>query len=297
MYRIITFIIYLNMILFSFKSTAQGNNNEVLNNEKIIALIKGGLNKNLIILKIENSESNFDLSTESLLKLKSSLVDDEIVEAMMKKAAKSNAKGGKINSESGYSSNDEMKNSKTEKNKIDSTFLEKKNMAKIIFNGKEYEIKRITARLDEDGKDNWFGMRIQTNRYLNITWELKNTSSSTLYINMTNMLFSGKKVEPQSFYFRKVTGYNSNDPSTGAEILDNQRNFIYLMYAQNNEGLNGKYIFTKKLGNSNLKVTKFNLLERTFSGEFKIDAFTFDDSPVSINGYFNNISYDIPTTF
>jgi len=62
---------------------------ETMNNDEVISLAKAGLNPNIIIGKIRTSKTEFDLSTNSLIKLKQAGVSDEIVGAMLE------AKSGK----------------------------------------------------------------------------------------------------------------------------------------------------------------------------------------------------------
>jgi len=62
---------------------------EVMNNDEVITLAKAGLNPTLIVGKIRTSKTNFDLSTDSLIKLKQSGVTDDVVAAMLE------AKSGK----------------------------------------------------------------------------------------------------------------------------------------------------------------------------------------------------------
>ena len=62
---------------------------EVMTNDEVISLTKNGLSKTIIINKIRTSKSNFDLSTDALIKLKQEGIDDEIVTAMLE------AKSGK----------------------------------------------------------------------------------------------------------------------------------------------------------------------------------------------------------
>ncbi len=59
---------------------AQG---EVMTNDEVITLTKAGLSASIIIGKIRSGKSNFDLSTDSLIKLKQSGVSDDIVTAML----------------------------------------------------------------------------------------------------------------------------------------------------------------------------------------------------------------------
>lgn len=62
---------------------------ETMNNAEVISLAKAGLNPTLIIGKIRTSKTNFDLSTDSLIKLKQAGVSDDVVGAMLE------AKSGK----------------------------------------------------------------------------------------------------------------------------------------------------------------------------------------------------------
>ena len=62
---------------------------ETMNNDEVITLTKAGLNPTLIVGKIRTSKTNFDLSTDSLVKLKQAGVSDDVVAAMLE------AKSGK----------------------------------------------------------------------------------------------------------------------------------------------------------------------------------------------------------
>ena len=65
---------------------------EVMTNDEVISLTKAGLSQTIIIGKIRTAKSNFDLSTDSLIKLKQSGVSDDIVAAMLEsKSGKSTA--------------------------------------------------------------------------------------------------------------------------------------------------------------------------------------------------------------
>lgn len=58
---------------------------EVLTNQSIIKMVKAGLPADLIIAKIEDSEVNFDLSTDGLIALAEAKVPDEVIRAMRAK--------------------------------------------------------------------------------------------------------------------------------------------------------------------------------------------------------------------
>ena len=60
---------------------------EVMTNDEVISLSKAGLSPTIILGKIRSGKSNFDVSTDSLIKLKQAGVSDDIIAAMI--AAKS----------------------------------------------------------------------------------------------------------------------------------------------------------------------------------------------------------------
>jgi hypothetical protein len=67
---------------------------DTMTNDEVITLTKAGLSPSIIIGKIRSGKSNFDLSTDSLIKLKQAGVSDDIVAAMLEaKSGKSVAIG------------------------------------------------------------------------------------------------------------------------------------------------------------------------------------------------------------
>lgn len=62
---------------------------DAMTNDEVISLAKAGLSSSIIVGKIKTSKTNFDLSTDSLIKLKQAGVTDDIVGAMLE------AKSGK----------------------------------------------------------------------------------------------------------------------------------------------------------------------------------------------------------
>ncbi len=72
-------LLFSLLFMANIQSFAQ---DEVMTNDEVISLVKAGLSKQIIINKIRTSKTNFDLSTDGLIKLKSSKVDDDIVTAM-----------------------------------------------------------------------------------------------------------------------------------------------------------------------------------------------------------------------
>jgi hypothetical protein len=78
-------LVLLFMFTFSLNAVAQ---DEIVTNSEVITLTKAGLDKAVIINKINTSRTSFDLSTDELIKLKHAGVSDDVVHAML------TAKGG-----------------------------------------------------------------------------------------------------------------------------------------------------------------------------------------------------------
>lgn len=80
---------------------------ETMTNDEVISLTKAGLAGSIIIGKINSSATNFDMSTDALIKLKQAGVPDDVVGAML--AAKSGkSSGGSTASVSNGDPNDPM---------------------------------------------------------------------------------------------------------------------------------------------------------------------------------------------
>ncbi len=77
----ISFVLVSNVNIFA--------QDEVMTNDEVLTLTKAGLNESIIINKIHASKTNFDLSTDELIRLKQEKVSDKIVNAMLE------AKSGK----------------------------------------------------------------------------------------------------------------------------------------------------------------------------------------------------------
>lgn len=79
--RYLLFYLILNILMVSI-AFAQ-DKEEIVTNSVIIDMVKAKLGETIIINKIKNSKTNFDLSTNTLIKLKEAGVSDNIVNAMM----------------------------------------------------------------------------------------------------------------------------------------------------------------------------------------------------------------------
>jgi hypothetical protein len=64
-------------------AATRGNSDEVLTNQKVVDMVRGGLPESVIIMKIHGTAANFDTSTDALLKLKAEKVPDKVIEAML----------------------------------------------------------------------------------------------------------------------------------------------------------------------------------------------------------------------
>lgn len=67
---------------------------EIMTNEEVITLAKAGLSPSIIVGKIRSGKSNFDMSTDALIRLKQSGVSDDIVAAMLEAKSGKSATAG-----------------------------------------------------------------------------------------------------------------------------------------------------------------------------------------------------------
>lgn len=61
---------------------------EVLTNETVVSMVKVGLGEEIILDKIKNSQGQFDLSAQGLVRLKESGVSEAVIKAMMEASAR-----------------------------------------------------------------------------------------------------------------------------------------------------------------------------------------------------------------
>ena len=89
--RLIFSSLLIAVLCLAFYSNVQAQS-DVMTNDEVISLTKAGLSQSIIIGKIRTSKSDFDLSTDSLIKLKQAGISDEVVTAMLEaKSGKSTA--------------------------------------------------------------------------------------------------------------------------------------------------------------------------------------------------------------
>ena len=63
--------------------------NEVITNDKVITMVQAGLPTSVIINKIRNSKTSFDMSTDQLIRLKQARVPDDVLNTMINPSAPS----------------------------------------------------------------------------------------------------------------------------------------------------------------------------------------------------------------
>lgn len=63
--------------------------NEVITNDKVITMVQAGLPASVIINKIRNSKTSFDMSTDQLIRLKQARVPDDVLNTMINPSAPS----------------------------------------------------------------------------------------------------------------------------------------------------------------------------------------------------------------
>ena len=81
--------LYLILIVFCLASSVASAQEEAMTNEEVVSLATAGLNSSVIVNKIRTSKSNFDTSTDALIKLKKAGIGDDVINAMLE------AKSGK----------------------------------------------------------------------------------------------------------------------------------------------------------------------------------------------------------
>ena len=64
---------------------------EVLTNDKVIMMTKAGLSASIIVSKIRSSKTNFNVTTEELIRLKQARIPDDIINAMVEGSSRSAA--------------------------------------------------------------------------------------------------------------------------------------------------------------------------------------------------------------
>lgn len=95
---------YLNSLLsILFFSVLAFGQTEILTNAQIIEMSKIGLDKQIILKKINDSSNSFDISANALIELKKAGIDNEIIVLMMEKAEKSATVSAVTNNAQSYS--------------------------------------------------------------------------------------------------------------------------------------------------------------------------------------------------
>src|SRR4051812_36488605 len=83
------FVCLMSALICFWTASIAYSQEEMMTNDEVISLATAGLNSSIIVNKIRISKSNFDTSTDALIKLKKAGISDEIINAMLE------AKSGK----------------------------------------------------------------------------------------------------------------------------------------------------------------------------------------------------------
>src|SRR2546427_8873513 len=82
--RLSLFVVFLTLLLVCAGAVAQDRaGGEVLTNDKVITMVKAGLLPSIIVNKIRASKTNFNTSTDELIRLQQARVPAEIINAMV----------------------------------------------------------------------------------------------------------------------------------------------------------------------------------------------------------------------
>jgi hypothetical protein len=91
---VVALMLALVVSSFSMAASAQEHKvsgEEVLTNEKIVTMTRAGLSATLIVNKIRSSKTNFNVSTDELIRLKQAKVSDDIINAMVEASSSASA--------------------------------------------------------------------------------------------------------------------------------------------------------------------------------------------------------------
>ena len=90
----VIFSLLISLLVCLAASTPVFAQEGAMTNDEVITLTKAGLSPSIIVGKIRSGKSNFDLSTDSLIKLKQAGVSDDIVAAMLEAKSGRTASAG-----------------------------------------------------------------------------------------------------------------------------------------------------------------------------------------------------------
>lgn len=80
--RLLSYLVLSVISIILLVGTVSAQDKEVITNNTIVKMVKAKLGEDIIISKIRDSKTNFDLSTDILIKLKEDGVSDNVINAM-----------------------------------------------------------------------------------------------------------------------------------------------------------------------------------------------------------------------
>lgn len=195
-------------------------------------LVKNGIDKNIIILKIKNSNTNFDVSTDALIFLKNNNVDNDIVMEMINKSSKTienasfeNNINENITEKTGFQENN---NSKEIANATAKAIIEKLNGSGIYYYNKELETFTQADQTVVSGAET----KISTGNYFGVPSGVVN--KNYLDGKEANLTIAETREPIFYFYFDPAsTSLNNSNNKTG-QIPSNYMEMIYGFSFQQN---------------------------------------------------------------
>lgn len=92
---VLLLVLVLSALPFTGKAQEKSGG-EVLTNETVLKMVAANLNAVIIVSKIRTSKTNFDLSTDELIRLQKAKVPDEVIKAMVDSSSSESARISRI---------------------------------------------------------------------------------------------------------------------------------------------------------------------------------------------------------
>lgn len=89
-------ILFFSISLYAQTPATGKSGEEVLTNDSVITMIQAGLSPDIIVSKIHASKTNFNVSTDELIRMKQAKVPDDIVRAMVLASGTESARASQI---------------------------------------------------------------------------------------------------------------------------------------------------------------------------------------------------------
>ncbi len=248
------------MVFLQLFIQSKAQHKDTLSNNAIIRLYKGGIGKEILKSKIQNSPAKFDVSVDAILELKKVGIPEEVINLMITNSngthspellqsnsfsTRENGAEGGINLSSGiYYMSPEREYLEVEPSVLTST--KTNNAAQVLFSG--FINSKIKSTLSD--KESSFKILESGPKFIFVFDTLNNTNLN----NEGNAWFSGTR-SPKEFLLVKLTvSKNSREITTGKANV-----------VSSNMGIDDKFVIrfsSKKISRGVYEVTCENKLEK-----------------------------------